>query len=106
MWAVFLFCNIIGSDAFYHIHVPNEEGISLDTFKTFLFYYSMELSTGALIYALYRKLVDNWFTIKGVFWITFLSMAYRFVYLAGPAYFKSGFFSYIPVDRYVEFLVA
>lgn len=106
MWAVFLFCSIIGSDAYYHVNIANDAGISIDTVKTFLFYYSMELSTGAIIYAFYRKLVDDWFTVRGVFWITFLSMVYRLVYLAGPAYFKSGFFSFIPVDRYVEFLVA
>lgn len=105
-WCVFLFFSIIGSDTYYHINMSNEEGIGLDTIKTFLAYYLIELLTGGLVYYFYKKFVDNVFSITGVFWITILSIAYRLTYLGPLAYFKSGFFGLMPEEVFTELFVA
>ncbi|MDC1346314.1 hypothetical protein N8217_00945 [Glaciecola sp.] len=49
-WLIFLFFTTMGSDSFYHLHYPNDEGISLDTLKTFILYVSSEAFIGAGIY--------------------------------------------------------
>jgi two-component system sensor histidine kinase UhpB len=105
-WLIFLFVTMMGSDSFYHLHYPNEEGISLDTLKTFILYVSSEAFIGAGIYLLYKRYVSDWFTIKGVVWLLSLSVLYRFGYLIIPGILKSGFFSLIPEDKYIEYFAA
>ena len=105
-WLIFLFVTTMGSDSFYHLHYPNEEGISLDTLKTFMLYVSSEAFIGAGIYLLYKRYVSDWFTIKGVVWLLSLSVLYRFGYLIIPGILKSGFFSLIPADKFVEYFAA
>lgn len=105
-WCMFLIFSIVGSDAYYHINIPNGEGIGIETVKTFALYFSMEALTGGITYALYKRYVKDWFSLNGVMGLILLSVLYRFLYLIIPAYFEFGFFTLMPADRYIEFFVA
>jgi len=105
-WLCFLCFTIIGSDTFYHLHYPNEDGLSFNTIKIFLLYFFSEALVGSVIYFFYKKHVKDWFSVNGILWIISLSVLYRFIYLALPAYLNIGFFKFIPPDRYIEFFVA
>lgn len=105
-WCLFLFCTIIGSDSYYHLHVHSGANIDLDMVTTFFLYYAMEVMSGAIVFILYKKYIDDVFSSKGVMGLIILSVLYRFLYLIIPAYFEFGFFSLMPQERYIEFFVA
>lgn len=105
-WAIFLFFTILGSDSYYHINMSNDEGVTLKSLFSLSEYYFMELCSGALVYILLKRYVHNWFCLKSVVMIIFLTILYRFLYLLIPAYFKLGFFSLLPEERYFELVVA
>ena len=105
-WCVFLFFTIMGSDAYYHLNIPNPEGISFNTIKLFAFYYLLEACAGGVVAALYKRYVSEWHSISGILWLITLSMLYRFLYLALPATLQIGWFVYMPVERYAEFFIA
>ena len=105
-WLLFLACSLLGSDTSYHVNFSNDPIVFSSALHSFVIYYLSESTVGALVYYLYRKQVKEWLNVKGIAWLLMLTILYRFVYLAIPAFFEIGFFAYIPADKYIEYFIA